>query len=146
MTNALELDRSVYDRIQQYCLQGDQLAEKQLFEDAFDAYNEAWKLVPEPQTDWEASTWILTAIGDVAFLGGALDQAKNAFDYVMHCPGALGNPFVHLRYGQVLFELGDKERAAQELIRAYMGEGEAIFQTEDPKYLEFLGTVAELSP
>jgi hypothetical protein len=26
-------------------------------------------LLPEPQTDWEAATWILAAIGDANFLG-----------------------------------------------------------------------------
>jgi hypothetical protein len=27
----------------------------------------AWDLLPEPQADWEAATWILGAIGDVNF-------------------------------------------------------------------------------
>jgi hypothetical protein len=58
----------------------------------------------------------------------------------MRCPGAIGNPFLHLRLGQVQFELGDLTRAADELTRAYMGAGEDIFQEQAPKYFEFLKT------
>jgi hypothetical protein len=61
----------------------------------------------------------------------------------MRCPEAIGNPFIHLRLGQTQFELGNKDRAADELMRAYMGAGAEIFAEEAPKYLEFLGTVAE---
>lgn len=58
----------------------------------------------------------------------------------MHCPGAIGNPFLHLRLGQCQLELGNNDQAADELTRAYMAEGTTIFQDEDPKYLAFLKT------
>jgi len=45
----------------------------------------------------------------------------------MRCPGAIGNPFIHFRHGQCQFELGDLERAADELMRAYLGTGRKIF-------------------
>ena len=61
----------------------------------------------------------------------------------MQCPEAIGNPFIHLRLGQAQFELGDKEAAADELMRAYMGAGAEIFAEEAPKYLEYLATVAD---
>jgi hypothetical protein len=32
----------------------------------------------------------------------------------MHCPGAIGNPFIHLRLGQAQFELGNLEPASGE--------------------------------
>jgi hypothetical protein len=53
---------------------------------------------------------------------------------------ATGNPFLHLRLGQCRFELGDLDRAADELARAYMGDGEDVFEDEAPKYLAFLKT------
>ena len=56
------------------------------------------------------------------------------------CPGGLGNPFVHLRLGECCFDIGERDRAADELTRAYMGAGREIFAEEDPKYIEFLGT------
>ncbi|MGB7380321.1 MAG: hypothetical protein WA959_27700 [Rivularia sp. (in: cyanobacteria)] len=39
----------------------------------------------------------------------------------MHCPGAVGNPFIHLILRQAQFELGNFDRAKDNLARAYMG-------------------------
>lgn len=60
----------------------------------------------------------------------------------MHCPGAIGNPFIHLRLGQAQLELGNTDRAADELMRAYMGGGLEIFAMEDERYLDFLASRA----
>ena len=100
-------------------------------------------MLPEPKTDWEAATWILAAIGDADFLSGDFTAAHEHLSHAMYCPDAIGNPFLHLRLGQAQFELGNMGRAADELMRAYMGlDGEAWLD-EDPKYLDFLATVAE---
>ena len=48
-------------------------------------------------------------------------------------------PFIHLRLGQCELELGNRERAVDELARAYKGGGEELFSGEDPKYLGLLG-------
>ena len=126
------------------CAEGDRLAELQRFEDAIARYSEAWALVPEPQNEWEAATWIIAAIADAFFLRGDRDEARDALDYAMTCPGALGNPFLHLRRGQVLFDAGELDAAADELMRAYMGAGPEIFAREDDRYLAFLRTRAIL--
>jgi hypothetical protein len=61
----------------------------------------------------------------------------------MHCPDAIGNPFLHLRLGQCQFESGNLERAADEFIRVYAIAGSGIFKEENPKYFHFLKTKAE---
>jgi tetratricopeptide (TPR) repeat protein len=126
------------DAIQRHAKAGDALAAQQRYEDAIAAYNKGWALIPEPRNEWEASTWLLAAIADAAFLGGYDGSARKALDYAMTCPGAIGNPFLHLRRGQVLLNQGNNDAAVDELMRAYMAEGEAIFAAEDPKYLAFL--------
>ncbi len=143
-TNIKELDAGTHQQIKELCAQGDQLAEAREFEDAIAQYNEAWTLVPDPKNEWNASTWILAAIADAAFLAGYRTSAQDALQYAMTCPNAVGNPFLHLRYGQVLLDQGETGHAVDELMRAYMGAGEEIFETEDPRYLEFLKTRAEL--
>ena len=139
--SALELPESTYDKIKAYCTKGDELAIEKKYSAALAEYNSAWSLVPEPKNEWEASTWVLAAIGDVCFLGGFMISAREALQYAVTCPGAMGNPFIHLRYGQVLFDAGEMDAAANELTRAYMGAGsELFFSKEDQKYFEFLKT------
>lgn len=78
--------------------------------------------------------------GDVSFVSGDYSGGAEALSDAMHCPDAIGNPFLHLRLGQCQFELGNVDLAADELTRAFAIEGEVIFATEDPKYMRFLGT------
>ena len=145
MTNdRKELDPAIHEAIKAHCARGDKLAAARSFEAAIAEYNKAWRLVPEPANDWNASTWILAAIADAAFMGGDLTSAREALQYAMTCPEAIGNPFLHLRYGQVLLDTGEPDAAADELIRAYMGAGQDIFAAEDRRYLDFLKTRARL--
>jgi hypothetical protein len=139
-----ELPGDLHSLISEHCSEGDRLAEANEFEAAVAAYNEGWKLVPEPKNEWQASTWILAAIGDACFHGGFKTSAREAFQYAITCPGGLGNPFLHLRLGQVLFDANELDGAADELIRAYMGGGRGIFDAEPPQYLEFLSTRAAI--
>jgi hypothetical protein len=87
---------------------------------------------------------VLAAIGDTAYLDGDYVNARSALEYGMTYPRAIGNPFMHLRLGQILYEVIELERAADELMRAYMGAGSKIFGAENSKYLNFLKSKAQL--
>jgi tetratricopeptide (TPR) repeat protein len=143
--NTLEIDDDTYSKICKLCQEGDEYVTKEKFNLAVQKYEEAFDLVPDPYERYHASTWILTAIGDSYFLMGNYERARDAIGNVMYCPEAIGNPFIHLRFGQVQLELGNLIRAQDELARAYMIEGEKIFQDEDPKYLAYVKTVLRLS-
>lgn len=105
-------------------------------------FDHAWSLLPEPKTQWPQATWLLASIGDAHVQRGDFKSAHGALTACMHCPDAIGNPFIHLRLGQAQFELGNMPRAADELMRAYMGAGPEIFAMEDTEYLDFLATQA----
>ena len=135
---ARELDSTLHARIVLLSEAGDKQAAEGAYQDALIKYSEAWKMLPEPKLDWEAATWIQSAIGDAWFLSGNYSEALKAFSSAVQSPDGLGNPFIHLRLGECHFELGDKMRAADELTRAYMGAGREIFANESPKYLELL--------
>jgi tetratricopeptide (TPR) repeat protein len=141
---AIELPSTVHDAITHFCADGDALAASGKYEEAIAEYNRAWEIVPEPKSQWNASTWILAAIADAAFLGDYKTSAREALEYAMFCPDAIGNPFLHLRLGQVLLDAGEHDRAADELMRAYMGAGTDLFASEDERYLSFLGSRAAL--
>lgn len=135
-----ELPQDLYVRIKARAAEGDVLAGKGQYEAAVRVYNEAWKEVPEPKNEWDASTWLLAAIGDACFLGGFFGSGLDAFGYAIHCPGGFGNPFIHLRLGQCHLQKENLEEAAEHLTRAYALEGKAIFAAEDPQYFAFLQT------
>ncbi|MEJ7805860.1 MAG: tetratricopeptide repeat protein [Telluria sp.] len=120
------------------CAQGDAHADLDRFPDALALYWQAWDLLPEPKIECDAATWILAAVGDANFLGRDYEAGIDNLSTVMHCPGGIGIPFLHMRLGQCQFELGDHARAIDELERAYLGGGPDLFEDEDPKYRDFL--------
>lgn len=141
-----ELPEDIYEGVKRLCAIGDDAAKLGNHRDAIPWYRRALELLPQPVTQWNAATWIFAAVGDAYFSLGDTPEALEAFDQAMEAPKGVGNPFLHLRRGQVLFDLGRKEEAANELTRAYMLEDEDIFDDEEPKYLEFLKTVLRPSP
>jgi len=138
-----ELPDETDTEVQRLCALGDDAAAADRYSEALKSYWGAWDLLPEPKTDWVAATWILAAIGDTNFLSGDYVAGRDNLASAMHCPDAIGNPFLHLRLGQCQFELQELDRAADELMRAYMGAGPEIFREQDPKYIRFLKTRAE---
>ena len=129
---------NLFCAIDKLAQQGFVQAKRGNYPQALDLYWKAFDLIPEPKTNWEATTLVLTAIGDANFhthdFKAGMDNLKNA----LHCPNAVGNPLFHLRLGQCQFELGNLDRATDELTRAYSLRGEKIFQSDDPKYLNFI--------
>lgn len=65
-----ELPDRIFHQIQQLSAVGDSFAETQEYEQALEQYWLAWELLPEPRPNWEAATWLLTAMGDANFLNG----------------------------------------------------------------------------
>jgi hypothetical protein len=116
----------------------DEKSRRRVLRSATEKYIAALQILPEPLQDWEECRTTLGAIGNANFLAKTYAYALPALQDAMHCRGAIGNPFLHLRLGQTQFELGNMERAADELARAYLQEGKKIFAGEDPKYLEFV--------
>jgi tetratricopeptide (TPR) repeat protein len=126
------------DKIRLLLEKGDENVATQQYEEALKFYRAAVELVPEPFTDQEVSTEILTAIGDVYFLMGEYDKAQRAFADVMLCPGAPANEYIRLRRGQIAYELGDLKTAKKELACAYMNGGKEVFEDEDSKYFKLI--------
>jgi tetratricopeptide (TPR) repeat protein len=142
----VQLPDAVLAEITELCRCGDAEAGSGRLVEAKALYVEALRLLPGDPRDWAASTWIYVAIGDVHFRRQAFYRAYKCFHNAVLCPDGLGNPYVHLRLGQTAFELGRNDRAADELMRAFMGGGPGIFDEDDPKYLAFLKTRAALTP
>lgn len=140
-----ELPDPLHERIQRLCAEGDELLVEERHDDALARYHSAWELLPEPRTDWEAAEWIMAAIGDANFFQGEIAAAREAFVTAVKC-GSPDNPFLRLRLGQCLFELGEMQEAANWLTGAYLLEGKKIFAEDDPNYLDFVKSQLEPPP
>ncbi|GIP22213.1 M48 family metallopeptidase [Paenibacillus sp. J22TS3] len=140
----MQLSDSTHAEITALCKQGDDLVRAGDLEAGKQKYIAALRLLPADHREWEAATWIYVAIGDVHFKTKSYDKAFKCFINAVQCPKGLGNPYIHLRLGQMYYEQENLEKAADELTRAYMGAGIAIFMEDDPKYLEFLETKIEI--
>ncbi len=140
---ASELPHELYLRIVELCSKADDYVASDQVQRGLQVYQEAWNLLPESKVAWEAATWILSAIGDAHFLENDFNRAMNVFSVAVTCPNGLSNPFIHLRLGQSAYELGERDRAADELTRAYMGGGADIFADEAAKYLAFLSSLID---
>jgi tetratricopeptide (TPR) repeat protein len=134
----MELNNEVYNIITKLSKQGDELADKEQFEAALYAYNKAFEKIPEPVYNWEAATWLLTAIGDMYFQLQKFDKSIDCFLEAQKCPNGIGNPFICVRIGECFFEQNNARKAKEYLLQAYMLAGEEVFADANPKYLEFL--------
>jgi tetratricopeptide (TPR) repeat protein len=129
----MELTEKIYGKILDLCAVGDQMAETGEYDQAIEKYS-----IPHPKNEWETSTWVYSALGDVCFLKGDYKEATEYFYHAYNCPDGLSNPFVLLRLGQSLYEYGDTVKAREFLLRAYLLAETDIFQDEDGKYLELI--------
>ncbi len=135
---AADLDDALVQRVTDLCDRGDADVEAGRFPEAIEKYEEALTQVPKPVYAWKVTAWILTALGETYFFDKQYAAAVNAINEAFRCPGAINNPFLHLRLGQAELELGNAGRAKDELRRAYRRAGEDLFKGEDPKYFDLI--------
>jgi tetratricopeptide (TPR) repeat protein len=106
-------------------------------------YEAALELLPEPRGQWRAATSLWTAIADARFRGrdfvGALEPIALAMEH-----GEVDNPFLHLRRGQCLVELGQASDGVDALARAFSGGGRALFGREEPRWLDLIADLAAI--
>ncbi|MBK0075551.1 hypothetical protein CON56_18415 [Bacillus thuringiensis] len=103
-----------------------------------EGYLVSLEMVPAPKTDWEASTWLYTVIGDTYLIKDDYEMAKSNFYNALNCPDGISTSLILLRLGESLFECGELEKAKKYLLKAYMLEGYKIFFEEDDKYFDLI--------
>lgn len=129
------LEDSLYKKITELTDKGNDAFENDL-DLALMYYEEALALVPDPKTDWEASTWLYTAIGDAYYYKKEYQSAIDSLNKARMCPTGIGNAFICLRLGECFFELSNNTQSKEFLLQAYMLEGKDIFEYEESKYIK----------
>jgi tetratricopeptide (TPR) repeat protein len=125
---------------------GEDLIDEGRYAEALDRFQAAWLALPEPRGDQDPAILILAAIADCHFYLGRWEDCRKAIQHAFRCGADVSNPFLRLRLGQSLYELGDEREAANWLVPAYLSEGRALFEPDDPKYLEFFRSRLDAPP
>jgi tetratricopeptide (TPR) repeat protein len=142
-----DLPDAVYAAIELLSAEGNEYADEGDYEQALARFQAAWQLVPEPRVNWQAGLWLLASIGDMEFQLGRFVEGRDALMTAMKFYGeAPGNPFLRLRLGQCMFELGEEREAANWLAGAFISEGMQLFGDEDPKYMIFIKSQLQPPP
>ncbi|MBX2876017.1 MAG: hypothetical protein KTR30_28105 [Saprospiraceae bacterium] len=132
------LSHEVGDQLDALAQKGDAAFERGAYRNAIKTYQKGLDLIPEPQNQWEAKLWFTAAISDAYWFMENYQDALTYLDESLQVEGGHANPFIRLRRGQVLFELGQEEEAKAELIRGYKLGGEELFEDEDEKYWDLI--------
>jgi hypothetical protein len=142
-----DLPPRIQERIEQLCDAGEAFMIDGDFDLAASRFYEAWQLLPEPRETWSCAIAILASIGDAHFYRRDFAECKKWFMQILRdAGGSPDNPFIRLRLGQCLFELGDEQEAANWLAGAYLLEGCKLFAEDDPKYLAFIKSKLQPPP
>ena len=125
-------------QVKQLITHGEALCHDGRLPDALNCLNSAYDLIPEPKQTSELTRIVLCNIGELHIRQERPELAFNDFSNAVKCKHGLGNPQIHMRLGQLQYERGNMERAKDELMRAYMGAGDAVFEGENPKYFSLI--------
>ncbi len=135
-----ELPDDIHEEVTLLSEEGNACADDGAFDLALSHFQKALAMLPPPIDEpWGATMWLLTAIGDMHFQLARFPEGRAALMEVMKLfDEARSNPFIRLRLGQCMLELGEEREAANWLAGAYLSEGRQLFEGDDPKYLDFI--------
>jgi len=133
-----KLPKRISTKVLRLFNEGEAFADEAQDKEALDRFQAAWDLLPEPKGEWEYALAILSAIADSHFHLGDYQECYRGMQQTLRCGGDVDNPFIQLRLGQCLFELGDLGESRNWMVPVYLMEGNEIFESEDPKYLAFV--------
>lgn len=131
-----ELHQDTTEKIRSLCADAYQSYDQGDFRKALRLFYQGWLLLPKPQTDFAEAGWVLTGIGDSYFRLKQYIPGCEALRSANHCPQTRDNPFIHLRLGQCLYQIGERASARTHLQKAYRLGGPALFDVEKPAYLK----------
>lgn len=134
----MELNAQTSEQLLKLCDEGDVLVEQKQYDAGIKKYEEALNLLPTPNNQLEATTWVYAAIGDAYYLKEDFEASRKHFIEALNYRGGMTNAFILLRLGQCWYHTNNVDKAKKFLMRAYNLEGVTLFEDEDPIYLTLI--------
>ena len=119
---------------------------------AVSKFIEAISILPEPKEQWKEFSLLLKETAENYWLnarfnkgvGGGFAEALDCYRTIMSINASIGRDSYHARIGELQLELGNTEKAKEELIRTYLISGRKRFNyMDDQKYFEFIKPIIE---
>lgn len=126
----MELSESVSERIDFYASEGNDFYDDDRNLEAIESWMKGVDLLPEPNNQWDAYGWFMASIGDAYYFEEDYDRSKQALMNALNSEEGRENPLVHYRLGQCEIELGNEDKGIESLLKAYMLDGESIFELD----------------
>jgi tetratricopeptide (TPR) repeat protein len=118
---------------------------------AVEKYKEALLIFPEPKELWLEYKVVLKNMQENYWLNAKFNEGKKGgyaealecWKIIMQIPLHIGDDSCHFRIGQIRYELGQFDKAKDELMRAFLISGMARFNRNDKKYFELIQPIVE---
>ncbi len=130
-----KLPSEISEKIKSLCADAYQAYDEGDYQKALRLFYQGWVQLPKPQTGFREAGWLLVGIGDSYYQLKQYTPGCEALRSADHCPEATDNPFIHLRLGQCLYNIGEKPSARSHLQKAYRLGGAKLFAKEPDHYL-----------
>ncbi len=141
-----QLSEDSTEQIRTLCAEAYEAYDQGDYKKALRLFYQGWVLLPKPQTEYVEAGWLLTGIGDSYFRQRQFIPGCEALRSANHCPQVRDNPFIHLRLGQCLYQIGERSSARHHLLKAYEAGGKELFSKEDPVYLKQIKELVSTCP
>ena len=133
----VELPSETTARIRALCAEAYRSYDKSDYRKALRLFYQGWVLLPKLQTRYAEAGWVLTGIRDSYYRLKLYIPGSEALRSADHCPHTHGNPFIRLRLGQCLYQLGERASARTYLLQAHRLGGQDLFaDAADQIYLD----------
>src|SRR4051812_46588029 len=103
-----ELPEDTAAQVERLMAEGEAFADAEQDDEALARFQAAWDLLPAPKEEQEPAVQLLAAIADSRFFQGDWGGCQQAVQHAFRCGADVANPFLRLRLGQSLYELGDE--------------------------------------
>ena len=132
------LPDSLFQTICQRLDKGDEAVAEERYEDAIAAYQSAIDILPEPKSDWDIFTTLVTSLGDTYYETRQYTIADSYYATALRDGNGIENPYVWYANGRNLIRMGETKAAQDSLMRAYMLDGDEIFTTDDDEFKVYI--------
>lgn len=105
---------------------------------AINSYDKALDLVPKPKKDWQISTNVFVALGDVYYELKNFATSDYYYNKALESKSGIENAYVWYVLGKNYLKMGNKEKSFDSFLRAYMLGGKSIFKIDSFMYFSLI--------